>query len=88
MFRVASSSSSGLPTLNEHYTMKLAETHRAQAEDARGPEEIDLSLLEDSLRLTPWQRLLENERALALVRMLEAAHLPHNGTTDSTHRAS
>ena len=49
-----------------------------QAED-----EIDLSLLEDSLRLTPWQRLLENDRALALVRMLEAAQASADGTTKS-----
>ena len=46
-------------------------------------EEIDVSLLEDSLRLTPWQRLLENERALALVRMLEAAHVTADGTSKS-----
>ncbi len=44
-------------------------------------EDIDVSLLEDSLRLSPWQRLLENERALALVRMLEAAHVPADGTS-------
>lgn len=43
-------------------------------------EDIDFSLLEDSLRLTPWQRLLENDRALALVRMLEAARPQVNGT--------
>lgn len=46
-------------------------------------DEIDVSLLEDSLRLTPWQRLLENERALALIRMLEAAALPADGTSSS-----
>lgn len=43
-------------------------------------DEIDLSLLEDSLRLTPWQRLLENDRALALVRMLEQAKNRKDGT--------
>ncbi|HEY5909419.1 MAG TPA: hypothetical protein VJA21_02315 [Verrucomicrobiae bacterium] len=47
------------------------------------PEEIDLSLLEDSLRRTPWQRLLENDRALALVRMLETAQMPADGTPES-----
>ena len=54
----------------------------AAANDSQTPE-VDLSLLEDSLRLTPWQRLLENERALALVRMLEAARLPADGPTQS-----
>ena len=34
---------------------------------------VDMSLLQDSLRLTPWQRLRENERALALALALEAA---------------
>lgn len=43
-------------------------------------DEIDVSLLEDSLRLTPWQRLLENDRALALVRMLEQAKNRKDGT--------
>ena len=42
---------------------------------------IDISLLEDSLRLTPWQRLIENDRALALVRMLEQAKIREHGTT-------
>ena len=40
----------------------------------------DISPLEDSLRLTPWQRLIENDRALALVRMLEQARVRENGT--------
>ena len=43
--------------------------------------DIDVSLLEDSLRLTPWQRLIENDRALALVRMLEQAKIREHGTT-------
>lgn len=34
---------------------------------------IDMSLVEANLRLTPWERLLENDRALALVEALEAA---------------
>jgi hypothetical protein len=45
-------------------------------------EEIDYSLLEDSLRLSPWQRLMENERALELVRMLEAAQPRANGAPE------
>ena len=46
-----------------------------------GEADIDISLLEDSLRLTPWQRLIENDRALALVRMLEQAKIREHGTT-------
>ena len=45
--------------------------------------DIDISLLEDSLRLSPWQRLVENDRALGLVRMLEQARTRLDGTTDS-----
>ena len=45
-------------------------------------DDIDLSLLEDSLRLTPWQRLVENDRALGLVRMLEEAGKRTHGAPD------
>ena len=55
----------------------------ASAEPTQNREEIDFSLLEDSLRLTPWERLLENERALELVRMLEAAHPRADGAAES-----
>jgi hypothetical protein len=44
--------------------------------------DIDLSLLQDSLRLTPWQRLVENNRALGLVRMLEQARIQKDGRPD------
>ena len=33
----------------------------------------DMSLLEESLRRSPWERLLANDRALALVRDVERA---------------
>ena len=59
--------------------MEPAQNHNSAAEPARKVEEIDISLLEDSLRLTPWQRLVENERMLALVRMLEAAQVSPDG---------
>lgn len=52
------------------------------AEPGQSHQEIDLSLLEDSLRLTPWQRLLENERALELVRMLEAVQPRADGAAE------
>jgi len=43
---------------------------------------VDMNLLEDSLRLSPWQRLLENDSALALVRMLERAKVRDDGSAD------
>ena len=49
-----------------------------------GNADIDFSLLEDSLRLTPWQRLVENDRALALVRMLEQAKIRNDGKAQSS----
>ena len=42
---------------------------------------LDMSLIEENLRLTPWERLLANDRALALVRMVEQATPVDNGTT-------
>ncbi len=63
--------------------MEPAQEHNSTPEPAPEVEEIDSSLLEDSLRLTPWQRLVENERMLALVRMLEAAQGPPDGASQS-----
>jgi hypothetical protein len=59
--------------------MERAQHHTPTAQRAGKVDLIDFSLLDDSLRLSPWQRLLENERALALVRMLEAARMPADG---------
>lgn len=40
----------------------------------KGPQaEIDLSLLEESLRLTPWERMLANDDALNLAESLRTA---------------
>lgn len=63
--------------------MESFENHDSGAESRNNAAEIDLSLLEDSLRLTPWQRLQENERALALVRMLEAVRMSGDGASES-----
>ncbi len=70
-----------LPLSNPN--MERDESHNAVADTGPGGEEFDLSLLHDSLRLTPWERLLENERALALVRMLEAAQTHSHGSPKS-----
>jgi len=34
---------------------------------------LDMSLIEENLRLTPWERLLANDRALTSVRLVEQA---------------
>jgi hypothetical protein len=34
---------------------------------------IDMSLIEENLRRSPWERLLANDSALALIRALEKA---------------
>lgn len=40
---------------------------------------IDMGLLEHSLRLTPWERLLEHQRAFELVQMLQKAKIKRHG---------
>lgn len=67
-----------MPKKNAKAGMVLKE---ASPEYVTSKADIDISLLEDSLRLTPWQRLIENDRALALVRMLEQAKIREHGTT-------
>ena len=32
---------------------------------------VDMSLIEDNLKCSPWERLLANDRALGLIRALE-----------------
>ena len=32
---------------------------------------VDMSLIEENLRRTPWERLLANESALALIRVIQ-----------------
>jgi hypothetical protein len=67
-----------MPEKHDKAGMVLQE---ASPGDITSEADIDISLLEDSLRLTPWQRLIENDRALALVRMLEQAKIREHGTT-------
>lgn len=63
-------------------TKEFGQNAGTKAESAPGGEPIDFSLLDDSLRLDPWQRILENDRALVLVRMLEAARIRADGDTE------
>jgi hypothetical protein len=54
-----------LPTPNPSHP-----TDAWRAAEAAG---VDMSLLEHSLRLSAWERLVEHQRALELVEMLENA---------------
>jgi hypothetical protein len=42
---------------------------------------IDMSLIEENLRRTPWERLLANDRALAMLRAIDDAKIRHDGST-------
>ena len=43
---------------------------------------VDMSLIEENLRRTSWERLLANDAALALVRIVENAKPVLNGAPD------
>lgn len=42
---------------------------------------IDMSLIEENLKRSPWERLLANDSALALVRAIEQARPVTDGIT-------
>ena len=42
---------------------------------------IDMSLIEQNLEMSPWERLLRNDRALALARMMETSRATADGGT-------
>jgi hypothetical protein len=42
----------------------------------------DMSLVEEALKLSPWDRLIANDRALAIVREVENAKSIEDGTSD------
>jgi len=41
---------------------------------------MDMSLLEENLNRSPWERLLANDAALALIRAIEGAQPVSNGS--------
>lgn len=41
---------------------------------------IDMSIVEENLKLSPWERLLANDRALALARALQQGETVSHGT--------
>jgi hypothetical protein len=43
---------------------------------------IDMSLIEENLKRSPWERLLANDRALALIRTLEKGRPVSDGKSD------
>jgi hypothetical protein len=62
-----------MPNPSDSAEDALKETARVSASagnEAAG--DVDLSLLEESLRLTPWERMLANDDALNLAESLRA----------------
>ncbi len=53
--------------------MKEASPGYGPADQGAEDRDIDLSLLEESLRLTPWERMLANDDALNFAESLRAA---------------
>jgi hypothetical protein len=72
----------------EQRKAQISDDEWARSPVTVGEADIDISLLEDSLRLTPWERLMENDWALAFVRMLENARRRGNGTSQSNPRTT
>jgi hypothetical protein len=67
-----------LAQMNGEYVMPPDAGPAWRAAHAAG---VDLSLIEENLKLSPWERLLANDRALALVRALQQAKAVTRGTT-------
>ena len=59
-----------LAQMNGEYAMPADAGPAWRAAAAAG---VDMSLIEENLRRTPWERLLANDRALALIRVIENA---------------
>jgi hypothetical protein len=59
-----------LAQMNGEYAMPPDAGPAWRAAFAQG---IDMSLIEENLKISPWERLLANDRALALVRAIQQA---------------
>jgi hypothetical protein len=46
------------------------------------PDDVDLSLLQDSLALTPWERMQANDDAVNFAESLHAAMRQHHAKSD------
>jgi hypothetical protein len=58
---------------NQQGTFTEARPIRSSAEAGTGMGDVDISLLEESLRLSPWERMLANDDALNFAESLRAA---------------
>ena len=67
-----------LAQMNGEYRMPPDAGPAWRAASASG---IDMSLIEENLRRSPWERLLANDSALALVRAIQNAKPVFNGAT-------
>jgi hypothetical protein len=67
-----------LAQMNGEYVMPPEAGPAWRAAHAMG---IDMSLIEENLNRTPWERLQANDRALALIRALENAKPVSDGST-------
>jgi hypothetical protein len=65
-----------LAQMNGEYVMPLDAGPAWRAAYAAG---IDMSLIEENLKLSPWERLLANDRALALARTLQQGKTVNHG---------
>ena len=67
-----------LAQMNGEYVMPPDAGPNWRAAHAAG---IDMSLIEENLKRSPWERLLANDRALALIRAGQQAKTVTDGTT-------
>jgi hypothetical protein len=67
-----------LAQMNGEYIMPPDAGPAWRAAFARG---IDMSLIEENLRRSPWERLLANDSALTLIRAMEKAKPVFDGTS-------
>jgi hypothetical protein len=63
---------SNIPS-NREAALKESTTVYGLAEAGSGEGDIDISLLEESLRMAPWDRMLANDDALNFAESLRAA---------------
>jgi len=68
-----------LAQMNGEYVMPPDAGPAWRAAQAAG---IDMALIEENLRRSPWERLQANDRALALIRLVQKATTITDGTTD------
>ena len=58
---------------NHEGALKKAATAYGAAEAGAGTGDIDISLLEENLRISPWDRMLANDDAMNFAESLRAA---------------